>query len=106
MYKLSFYVPASHLEQVKKALFASGAGKYQCYDQCCWQTVGQGQFRPLAGSSPHLGQTGQLETIEEYKVEMVCIETAIKAAVQALRSSHPYEQPAYEIYRMLTPADL
>ncbi|MGZ8213328.1 MAG: NGG1p interacting factor NIF3 [Methylosarcina sp.] len=106
MYKLSFYVPTSHLETVKNALFAAGAGRYQAYDQCCWQVLGQGQFRPLENSRPYLGHVHQLEKLEEYKVEMICEDAVIKNAVQALLGAHPYEQPAYEIYRILSMEDV
>lgn len=106
MYKLSFYVPESHLEPVKNALFAVGAGRYRAYDQCCWQVLGQGQFRPLEHSRPYQGQTHQLEKVAEYKVEMICEDAAVKDAVQALLGAHPYEQPAYEIYRILGVEDV
>ena len=106
MYKLSFYVPESHLEPVKNALFAKGAGHYSAYDQCCWQVPGEGQFRPLAGSRPYLGKVGQLEKVNEYKVEMICIDAVIKEVVQTLLNIHPYEEPAYEIYRILALEDI
>ncbi|MDD5462347.1 MAG: NGG1p interacting factor NIF3 [Methylococcales bacterium] len=106
MYKLSFYVPESHLEQVKHALFAKGAGHYKAYDQCCWQVRGEGQFRPLADRQPYSGKLFRLEKAPEYKVEMICSSAAIKEAVQALLSVHPYEEPAYEIVRILTIDDL
>ena len=106
MYKLSFYVPESHLELVKNAVFIKGAGHYKAYDQCCWQVRGEGQFRPLVNSRPYLGQINQLEKVIEYKVEMICTAAAIKEVVQALLSSHPYEEPAYEVYKILTVEDL
>ena len=106
MYKLSFYVPESHLEAVKDALFAKGAGHYSAYDQCCWQVWGEGQFRPLADSQPFFGKTRQLEKVDEYKVEMICIDEAIKEVVQTLLNIHPYEEPAYEVYKILTLEDL
>ena len=106
MYKLCFYVPESHLENVKLALFKAGAGRYRAYDQCCWQVLGEGQFRPLAGSNPHLGQAGQLEKIAEYKVEMICDDSLVKPALQALLRAHPYEEPAYEVYKILTLEDM
>lgn len=49
-YKLCFYVPVTHIEQVKQAMFAAGAGTIGNYDCCAWQVLGVGQFRPLAGS--------------------------------------------------------
>ena len=100
MYKLCFYIPESHLEAVKAAVFATGAGTIGDYGHCCWQVLGQGQFKPLPGSQPFIGDEGKLETVAEYKVEMVCGDDTIKAAVTALKASHPYEEPAYDVWRL------
>ena len=97
MYKLCFYVPETHVEVVKEAIFATGAGRIGDYDSCCWQTLGQGQFRPLAGSNPFLGKIGWVEQVSEYKVEMVCEDHIIEAAIAALVETHPYEEPAYDV---------
>jgi len=105
MYQLCFYVPASHLELVKDALFAAGAGQYKGYDRCAWQILGQGQFRPLMGSNPFMGDKDQISTIPEYKVEMICVEDKINQALNALIASHPYEQPAFSIFRILNSDD-
>lgn len=106
MYKISFYVPVSHLEQIKEALFAQGAGRFGSYDRCCWQVRGQSQFQPLPGSRPCSGYAFELEAVEEFKVEMICEEHSLKKAVEALLSAHPYEQPAYAVHKVLTLADL
>lgn len=106
MYKLCFYVPESHLESVKRALFEAGAGRSGKYDQCCWQSLGQGQFRPLADSRPFLGRAHRLQTLPEYKVEMICRTTAIESVIEALLINHPYEEPAYEVYNILSADDL
>lgn len=100
MYKLVFFVPESHLEQVKTAVFNAGAGAIGNYDQCCWQVAGVGLFRPLAGSNPFIGQTNQLEQVTEYRVEMVCEDSRIKVALAALRAAHPYEEPAIDTWRL------
>ncbi|MDZ5737295.1 NGG1p interacting factor NIF3 [Pseudomonas asiatica] len=100
MYKLAFFVPASHVEVVKAAVFAAGGGRIGDYDHCAWQTLGQGQFRPLEGSQPFLGQTGQVEVVEEWKVELVVADDLIAQVVAALKQSHPYETPAYEVWRL------
>ncbi len=102
MYTLCFYIPASALEQVKAAVFAAGAGRIGNYDQCCWQVKGQGQFRPLAGSHPTLGQQGKIEIVAEYRVEMVCEAHCIRAVVQAMKEAHPYEEPAWHVLKMIT----
>ena len=100
MYKIAFFVPASHLEEVKSAIFASGAGRIGDYDCCSWQILGEGQFRPLAGSQPFIGEQGEIETVQEYKVELVCRDDLIRAAIAALKKAHPYEEPAYDVYRL------
>ena len=101
MYKICFYVPESHLEKVKGALFVAGAGRIGHYDRCSWQCLGQGQFRPLAGSQPALGQQDVVESIAEYKVELVCSDEDIHAALAALKTSHPYEEPAFDVVRVI-----
>lgn len=100
MYKICFFVPESHLEVVKEALFVAGAGRVGNYDRCSWQCLGEGQFRPLAGSQPTLGQQGVVERVAEYKVELVCSSEDIQAAVAALKTNHPYEEPAYEVLKI------
>lgn len=99
MYKLCFYVPETHLELVKAAVFAAGAGRIGAYEACCWQVKGQGQFRPLQGSRPFIGVQGNVEHVDEYRVELVCEEMHIRAAVAALKQAHPYEEPAYDVLR-------
>ncbi|MDX1320662.1 MAG: YqfO family protein [Oceanospirillum sp.] len=100
MYKLAFFVPESHLEPVKNAVFETGAGRIGHYDHCCWQIKGQGQFRPLEGSHPHIGSQNELETVEEYRVELVCEDSLIKQAIAAMKLAHPYEEPAYDVFRL------
>lgn len=98
MYKLAFFVPASHVEVVKAAVFAAGGGRIGGYEHCAWQTLGQGQFRPMAGSQPFLGQAGEVEQVEEWKVELVVANDLVQQVVTALKHSHPYETPAYEVW--------
>ena len=100
MYKLSFYVPTTHLDTVKMALFATGAGKIGNYDCCAWQTLGQGQFRPLEGSQAFIGQQGVIETVEEVKVEMVCENEVVESVIAELKKAHPYETPAYQVWKL------
>jgi hypothetical protein len=101
MNKLSFFVPEPALESVKSALFEAGAGKIGLYDQCCWQTKGRGQFRPLPGSDPAIGEREILTTLDEWKVELVCEDTLIKSVVSALKKAHPYEEVAYQVLHLV-----
>ena len=96
-YLISCYVPASHLEAVKTALFQAGAGKLGAYDHCCWQTLGQGQFRPLEQANPSIGEVMNITKLEEYKIEIICQANILNACIDALKKAHPYELPAYQI---------
>lgn len=95
MYSLVFYVPESHLEQVKEAVFAAGAGSIGEYEKCCWQVKGRGQFSPSEAASPFIGKSGVLETVEEYRVEMVLKRELKDSVLVALKAAHPYEEAAY-----------
>ena len=102
LYKIELYVPESHLDAVKTAMFEAGAGRVGNYDCCAWQTRGGGQFRPLNGSTPFLGNQGQIETVIEYKLELVCEEPCLKSVIAALKRAHPYEEVAYTVIRIET----
>jgi len=102
MYKLGFYVPESHLDAVKEAVFSAGAGRIGHYDHCCWQTLGEGQFRPSDESQPFIGEAAKLEQVAEYRVEMVCEDDCVADAVDAMKGAHPYEEPAWDLVQLVT----
>lgn len=95
LYHLYYYVPETHLEVTKTAIFAAGAGTLGNYSQCSWETKGVGQFRPEVGSNPYLGTITTTEKVAEYKVETVCTAERLTAVVAALKATHPYETPAF-----------
>jgi hypothetical protein len=106
MYRINVYVPLDYAEAVKHAMFNAGAGRIGLYEHCCWQTLGQGQFKPLDGNQAFIGETGRLEKVKELKIEMVCEAQYIKTVIVALKAAHPYEEPAYDIYQALTLDDV
>lgn len=102
LYKLTVFIPETHLEQVKESMFAAGGGRIGNYDSCSWQVKGQGQFRALPGSSAYIGELNELEIVDEYRVDLVVEKSYIKAVVAALKSAHPYETPAYDVLEVIT----
>lgn len=100
MYKLAFFVPTEDAESVKEAVFETGAGRIGDYEACCFQTQGTGQFRPLQGADPHIGEVGELTYVDELKVELVCEDDRIQAAIAALKLAHPYEEVAYDVWAL------
>lgn len=105
MYLLAVYVPASHKDSLIDALAKAGAGRIGDYEACAWSTLGRGQFRPLAGAAPHIGAVGELEDVDEYKVEMVCDDAVVAAVLEALVEAHPYEEPAHHLLPILSRRD-
>ena len=100
MYKSCVYDPEKSVEKVKQALFEAGAGRIGNYDCCCWQTEGTGQFRPLENSNPAIGSLNEVEQVKEVKIELVCEDDLAKTAIQAIKQSHPYEEPAYDVWKL------
>ena len=90
-----FYVPETHLEKVKEALFDGGAGRIGKYSKCCWQVKGEGQFMPEEGSAPYIGSKGNISKVNEYRVEMICKNEDAEKIKKILLDVHPYETPAY-----------
>ena len=109
-YKLVFFTPPTPLPTIKRALFDAGAGRYPpsssssnpeaVYTETMWTSApGIGQFRPGDGANPAIGKVGEVEEVEEVRCEVLCVgKDVVKAAVEALNKSHPYEVPAYEVY--------
>ena len=101
MLKLIYYVPESHLESTKLAIFQAGAGGIGNYEHCAWQVLGTGQFKPLQGAQPFIGELDQLERIPEWRVETIVPEEKAAVVAKALSTSHPYEEPAFEFIRIV-----
>ncbi|WP_421428002.1 NGG1p interacting factor NIF3 [Acinetobacter pittii] len=101
MLKLIYYVPDSHLESTKQAIFSAGAGGIGNYEHCAWQVKGIGQFKPVKGADPYIGELGKLEQVDEWRVETIVIEENAKAVAKALKASHPYEEPAFEFIQII-----
>ena len=100
-HKLVWFVPPSHLEATRDAVFAAGAGWIGDYSRCSWTALGQGTFQGGEGSRPAVGETGRDETVTEYRVETVVPDDKLAAVIAALRRAHPYEEPAYDVYPRL-----
>lgn len=95
--KLVTFVPADAAERVLDALAAAGAGRIGAYDRCAWITEGSGTFTAGPGARPTVGEVGRRESVPETRVEMVLPTAARGQVVAALRATHPYEEPAFDL---------
>jgi hypothetical protein len=99
--KLVVFVPEEALDAVRAALFGAGAGRIGDYERRSWYTVGTGTFLGGEESSPTIGERGREEHVPELRLETVFPEERQGEVIAALRSAHPYEEPAFDIYRLL-----
>lgn len=95
--KLVVFVPTEHLAPLVDAVAAAGAGSIGDYDRCYFASPGTGSFRPLAGADPYIGAVGEVEQVAEQRVELVLPRRARERVVAAMRSAHPYEEPAFDV---------
>jgi hypothetical protein len=98
--KLVVFVPEEALDAVRDALFAAGAGRIGDYERCSWYTAGIGTFRGGEGTDPTIGERGREERLPELRLETVYPEDREAEVVRALRTAHPYEEPAFDLYQL------
>jgi dinuclear metal center YbgI/SA1388 family protein len=99
--KLVTFVPEADAERVVDALSAAGAGRLGDYERCAFTSAGTGTFTPLAGADPAIGRVGEREQVAETRIEMVLARHRRTAVVAALRSAHPYEEPAFDLVELV-----
>ncbi|KAL0955636.1 hypothetical protein HGRIS_001869 [Hohenbuehelia grisea] len=106
-FKLVFFVPTKDTRQVLDAFFKKVpevAGRIGLYEQCAFITRGTGQFKPMEGANPTHGHVGQVESVQEDRVEVVISDKGshneIRKAVEELKAVHPYEEVAYDVYKL------
>ena len=98
--KLVVFVPPHALEAVRDAVFGAGAGRIGDYERCSWYTEGTGTFLAGEGAAPTVGERGREERVRELRLETIYPLDRQKDVVAALRSAHPYEEPAFDLYRL------
>jgi dinuclear metal center YbgI/SA1388 family protein len=102
VFKFAVYVPVKHADKVSQAIFKAGAGKIGKYTETSFNIAGQGTFKPMEGTNPFIGKIGEKETVQEIKIETVVSERDLESVVQAMKDTHPYEEPAFDIYELKT----
>src|SRR5215204_55440 len=98
--RLITFAPLDKAEDVRKAVFAAGAGHIGKYSECSFNSEGSGTFKAEQGADPYVGEEGKQHHEKEMKIEIVYpfyLETQV---VKALINSHPYEEVAYDIFTM------
>ncbi len=102
-YKLVTFVPREDQEPLLKALFTAGGGRIGAYEGCSFNIPGEGTFFAGEGTSPVVGEKGAWNRVPEVRVEVLFPARNLEAGITALKTAHPYEEPAYDIYSLHTP---
>ncbi len=97
LFKLVVYTPESYADRIKQAFYETKAGWIGNYADCTFLTRGFGTFRPLENTSPFCGKQGELENVEEVRIETIVTEERLEQTVNTMLQVHPYEEPAYDI---------
>lgn len=100
MKKIAVFVPTEATKTIREALAAVGAGQLGNYQGASFSSTGVGRFTPQVGAHPTIGKLAQEEQVQESKLEMIFPETIEEKVVTTLLANHPYEEPAYDIYRL------
>jgi len=98
--KIVVFVPESHTDIVREAIGKAGAGKIGNYVFCSFSSKGVGRFKPEEGAHPTIGKVGRLEMVQEERIEVVCNREILSDVVAAIKSVHPYEEVALDVYSL------
>jgi dinuclear metal center YbgI/SA1388 family protein len=98
--KLVVFAPPGDADPIRQAIASAGAGRIGDYDSCSWSVTGQGRFRPLEGAHPTIGTVGDLELLEEVRIEAVLPRARRAAVVRAMLAAHSYEEVAFDVVEL------
>jgi dinuclear metal center YbgI/SA1388 family protein len=99
-YKVVVYVPPAAADGVAEAMWQAGAGAIGDYSECSFRAAGTGTFRPMPGATPAQGEVGRLEVLDEIRLEMLVPGPRLAATIAAMTEAHPYEEVAFDVFRM------
>jgi hypothetical protein len=100
--KLVVFVPEKSADEVRHALGEAGAGKIGEYSFCSYSIKGVGRFKPSDKADPHIGTAGELEEVDEERIEVACEKSQVSDIIEVIKKVHPYEEVVMDIYPMLS----
>jgi len=97
-FKLSVFVPLTHIDKVAEAIHQAGGGVIGEYSHCSFRTTGTGTFRGSLESNPSIGKKDVVESVEEVKLEVLVDQWKLNQVISSMKNTHPYEEVAYDIF--------
>ncbi len=98
--KFVVFVPAEHADAVAGAIFDAGGGRIGEYTHCSYRIAGEGTFFGTASTNPAVGSRGRVERVAEVRLEVIFPHARLTDVIAAVRRTHPYEEPAFDVYRL------
>jgi dinuclear metal center YbgI/SA1388 family protein len=102
--KVVIFIPTGYEEKITKFLEDGRSGRIGSYRLCTFKTRGEGTFQADLGSRPFIGKVGVLERSPEWRLEIICPRNEVFGLINRIRSAHPYEEMAYDIYPLKNPS--
>ncbi len=99
-YKIVVYSPSVNADAIREAIADAGGGKLGKYTHCSFSSKGIGRFKPEDGAQPHIGKIGELESVEEERIEVTCADEVVGNIIAAIKRVHPYEEVAMDVYQL------
>lgn len=96
--KVVVYVPLTHSDAIREAIGNAGGGRLGKYSFCTFSTKGTGRFKPDMDANPHIGTNGELEAVEEERIEVTVEDALVSEVIKAIKAAHPYEEVAMDVY--------
>lgn len=99
--KIQTFCPREVADSIRLAIGNAGGGVIGNYTHCTFLTSGHGYFLPMEGANPTIGKIGEIEKVEEIKIEFVCEKNKVKDVVEAIKKAHPYDEAPVDIFQLL-----
>ena len=104
--KIVVFVPLTHTDKVREAIGKAGGGIIGNYNYCSFSSIGIGRFKPNSKANPHIGKANKLESVQEERIEFICLKSKAKDIINEIKKVHPYEEVAFDIYPLLNENEL
>lgn len=104
--KIVTFVPVDYADTVRQAMAEAGAGVQSNYTHCSFSSIGIGRFMPGTDAMSFIGETGQLEAVQEERIEVICQRNNAKAIIAAIKAVHPYEEATIDVMLLLDETEL
>lgn len=104
--KIVTFVPETHADIVREAIGSAGGGRIGNYTHCTFSVKGVGRFKPSEGANPAIGVIGNLESVQEERIEFVCERMLARKVMEEIRRVHPYEEVPFDVYPLIRETEL